>query len=125
MKLSEKNGEQKYDCQKCGACCVYYCYDKDRLCMQLRDEDLKYIPKDKITYVSDDYMVLTDGNPGIAMMKAVKRGKHYRCVFLKGTIGKSVACLLQKHKPVGCKNFLCGDYACETCRKKILGRGTA
>ena len=110
MHLSEDNGKDKYDCRKCGACCVRYCYDANNLCMSLDEEDVLHIPRSRLI---DFY--------GAWRLKAVKRGKKpSRCVYLKGEVGKKVACGLQAHKPVGCRGFPVGCPGCDGSREDVL-----
>jgi Fe-S-cluster containining protein len=99
--------DNKYDCVKCGACCVKH-FNIPVLAneVNLIDERLK------------KYLIVSPVQPGGYSLRQV--GESRKCIALEGTLGESVNCSVYEFRPPVCRRFQPGSDLCKKARLEVL-----
>lgn len=111
---------EEYDCQKCGACCAFFCHvpkhGRPTVSTELKERDLQRLPphvKDKMVQV--DLGCRTHTERTTLLLPAVKTKEGAVCGFFEGSIGSNCGCSIYEYRPYNCRHFA-ADFDNPSCR---------
>lgn len=102
-------GEEEYDCQQCGACCVDYFGTEGHI--QLRPAEAARLRRVGLPVVDWRGQVLLGTRPHDGP------GGATCCVAFVGEVGRDCACAIHPERPHACRAFEAGSAGCVFARQ--------
>jgi Fe-S-cluster containining protein len=98
-----------YDCQTCGACCLYQGSGKGTAYIFLQGDEPERMKRLglPVVHVGRD-----------CYLGARNRGGHPICIAFRGRVGGSCGCSIYSDRPDVCRQFEVGDPLCIEARER-------